>query len=183
MMATGEYRAGRVAGHLRHGCKGLKIMIVVLISLGQRRAPGGGSTPHWADFKGAASRLLWPLPATIPPQRPPPAPPAGHSRRHFMPRTMPRPLPAPVRANPVAVWCPARGRHRNRASATVTCRPVHTLHVEDHRGSAEPRTARRPLAEVDHHDHIATALLLDALGRHGAGVIHCCSRREPALRG
>jgi hypothetical protein len=44
MMATGEYRAGRVAGHLRHSCKGLKIMIVVLIFQGQRRAPGGGRT-------------------------------------------------------------------------------------------------------------------------------------------
>jgi hypothetical protein len=34
-----------------------------------------GSNPHWADFKDAASRQLWPLPATMPTPAPPPAPP------------------------------------------------------------------------------------------------------------
>ena len=57
--------------------------------------PRWGSNPHWADFKDAALRPLWPLPATMPTPAPPPAPPADHSRRHFMPRTMPRQLPAP----------------------------------------------------------------------------------------
>jgi hypothetical protein len=48
--------------------------------LGVKDRPSGprsGSNPHWADFKGAARRGLWPLPATMPPPRPPPAPPAG----------------------------------------------------------------------------------------------------------
>ena len=54
------------------------------------QCPRWGSNPHKADFKDAALRRPWPLPATMPPLPAPPAPRAGHSRRHFMPRTMPR---------------------------------------------------------------------------------------------
>ena len=58
-----------------------------------RGCPRWGSNPHWADFRDAASRPLWPLPATMSTLDPPPAPPTDRGRRHFMPRTMPRPLP------------------------------------------------------------------------------------------